>query len=252
MKIANAVLFLSAAATMLLSNLAHSQALYITPQGDLGVGTDLPVSALEVTRDNGSAQILVNEMSESAAPRTLFQLRNKGNTKFGVLNTELNVEWAFANPGTDFRLSRQGSGEVELRVLNNGDLEIAGVLTENSDVNSKTAITPVDPQEILNKVAALPISRWEYRDAQGEQHIGPMAQDFHGAFGLGKSDKGISTLDTSGVALAAIKALVEQNRVLANELEALKQAQAQTETVLTNLLRTRQQAEFVQASYEGN
>ncbi|MEE4172640.1 MAG: tail fiber domain-containing protein [Xanthomonadales bacterium] len=239
---------LIAISAVALSTTAFSQALYVAPSGDVGVGTDLPISSFEVTRADGSSQILVNEMSETSAPRTLFQLRNKGNTKFGVLNTDLNVEWSFANPGTDFRLSRQGSGAVEMRVLNNGDLVIAGVLTENSDVNAKTAITPVDPETILEKVAALPINQWEYKDARGEPHIGPMAQDFHAAFGLGKSETGISTLDTSGVALAAIQALVAQNRQLTEELEALKQQQAATQAALTQLLDDQGAAEPVLTS----
>jgi hypothetical protein len=45
-----------------------------------------------------------------------------------------------------------------------------------------------------------------------------MAQDFHAAFGLGSDDKSISTLDTDGVTLAAIKGLIEeiddQDRIL--------------------------------------
>ena len=34
-----------------------------------------------------------------------------------------------------------------------------------------------------------------------------MAQDFHAAFGLGETPKGISTIDADGVALAAIQGL---------------------------------------------
>ncbi len=235
---------------VLASGSAFGQALYIAPSGDVGVGTELPIASLEVTRADGSSQVLVNETSEASAPRTLFRLQNKGNTKFGVLNTDAGVEWAFANPGNDFRLSRQGSGVVEMTIKNNGDLIIAGVLTENSDVNSKTAITPVDPNEILEKVAALPISQWEYKDARGEPHIGPMAQDFHAAFGLGKSETGISTLDTSGVALAAIKALVAQNQALAAELESLKEQQAQTQAALVHLLERSQAGQTVQAEFK--
>ena len=40
--------------------------------------------------------------------------------------------------------------------------------------------------------------------------MGPMAQDFHAAFGLGVSDKLIDTIDPDGVALAAIQGLNEK------------------------------------------
>jgi hypothetical protein len=49
-----------------------------------------------------------------------------------------------------------------------------------------------------------------------------MAQDFHSAFGLGRNERGISTLDSAGVALAGIQALVEENRTLRSELEEVK------------------------------
>jgi hypothetical protein len=37
--------------------------------------------------------------------------------------------------------------------------------------------------------------------------VGPVAQDFNTAFGLGDSDRSISTVDESGVAFAAIQKL---------------------------------------------
>jgi hypothetical protein len=95
-----------------------------------------------------------------------------------------------------------------------GDLWITGVLHESSDVNAKTGIAPVDGDEVLAAVAELPISTWSYRDDPGVRHLGPMAQDFAAAFGLGESDTHIASLDTSGVALAAIQALAAENAEL--------------------------------------
>ena len=68
---------------------------------------------------------------------------------------------------------------------------------------------PVNPQTVLAKVAALPVTEWNYKtDRQGVQHLGPMAQDFHAAFQLdGADDKHISVVDEGGVALAAIQGL---------------------------------------------
>jgi hypothetical protein len=47
--------------------------------------------------------------------------------------------------------------------------------------------------------------------------MGPVAQDFRAAFGLGDSDKTITTVDADGVALAAIQGL---NQKLEAELRA--------------------------------
>ena len=79
-----------------------------------------------------------------------------------------------------------------------------------SDSNSKTDFEPIKPREILSKVAALPVKAWHYKHDRKRLYIGPMAQDFHVAFGLGSSDKTISTLDSDGVMYAAIQGLVEE------------------------------------------
>jgi hypothetical protein len=79
-----------------------------------------------------------------------------------------------------------------------------------SDSNAKTDIQPVDAREVLRKVAALPVTSWHYKHDLQRRYIGPMAQDFHAAFGLGSDDKTITTLDTDGVTLAAIQGLMEE------------------------------------------
>ena len=69
----------------------------------------------------------------------------------------------------------------------------------------------LDPKAVLAKVAAMPIPQWEFKSTPGDQHVGPMAQDFHAVFGLnGADDKHITTVDESGVALAAIQGLNEK------------------------------------------
>lgn len=95
-----------------------------------------------------------------------------------------------------------------------------------SDRNIKQNFQTVDPQQVLAKVAALPITEWSYKADATTRHIGPMAQDFHAAFNVGSSDKQIAIVDASGVALAAIKGLDEKNARLEAEV---KQATAQLE-----------------------
>jgi len=48
--------------------------------------------------------------------------------------------------------------------------------------------------------------------------VGPTAQDFRAAFGLGEDDRHISTVDSEGVALAAIQALYRLSQQQAQEL----------------------------------
>ena len=74
-----------------------------------------------------------------------------------------------------------------------------------SDRNSKDHFAPVDGRAVLRKLGQIPIATWNWKSQnQNIRHMGPMAQDFSVAFGLGEDDKHISTVDANGVALAAM------------------------------------------------
>jgi type VI secretion system secreted protein VgrG len=99
-----------------------------------------------------------------------------------------------------------------LQMASGAYCSVAGAWTSVSDRNVKEDFTPIAPAEVLARVAALPITQWKYKvEPAGTKHLGPMAQDFHAAFGLnGADDKHIATVDEDGVALAAIQGLNEK------------------------------------------
>ncbi len=79
-----------------------------------------------------------------------------------------------------------------------------------SDKNLKENFATVTPADILQKIVSLPISQWNYKtDTATTTHMGPTAQDFYAAFGLGGKGgaKSISTIDEPAIALLGIQAL---------------------------------------------
>jgi hypothetical protein len=94
-----------------------------------------------------------------------------------------------------------------------GNILATGTITGSSDRNVKENFAPVDTQEVLARVAALPITRWNYKADAGAPHLGPMAQDFYSAFRVGADNEHISMVDADGVALAAIQGLNEKTEV---------------------------------------
>ena len=99
----------------------------------------------------------------------------------------------------------------------------ASTWTNASDKNQKENFTSLDHEELLDKIATLEITRWNYKDESDEiTHIGPVAQDFHALFGVGRDDKTISTIDPAGIALAAIQRLYQQNLAQQQEIIELK------------------------------
>lgn len=99
----------------------------------------------------------------------------------------------------------------------------AGTWTSLSDRHAKENFEHVSAREVLAKVAAMPVQTWNYRTQEDSiRHIGPTAQDFKAAFGVGESETGITTVDADGVALAAIKGLVEELKERDKTIEELK------------------------------
>jgi len=123
-----------------------------------------------------------------------------------------------------------------------GNLECSGTIYSKgsaltSDRNLKENFQPVDNQAVLAKVAALPVTEWNYKsDSQVIHHMGPMAQDFSAAFGLdGSDDKHISVVDEGGVALAAIQGLNAKVEEKDAEIQSLEKRLAALQAVVEQM-----------------
>jgi hypothetical protein len=96
-----------------------------------------------------------------------------------------------------------------------------------SDRNIKRDIEPVDSRAVLEGVARLPVATWSYQaDDPSVRHMGPMAQDFRAAFGLGDTDRAYYAIDAHGVAFASIQALYQQVQEQNARLERLEKENA--------------------------
>lgn len=112
--------------------------------------------------------------------------------------------------------------------------------TTISDRNAKKNFQPVDIASVLEKLAAIPIQKWNYKWEKDSDvpNIGPMAQDFKSAFYPGRDDTGITTLEFDGVELAAIQGLNQKVEKLKSEakekdeeIQALKARAAQVDSL---------------------
>ena len=86
---------------------------------------------------------------------------------------------------------------------------------------------PVGADEVLERLVGLPVSVWTYGyDHRTVRHLGPMAQDFARAFGLGSDERRIDLVDASGVAMAACQALYRRVVALEQRVAELEAAHA--------------------------
>jgi hypothetical protein len=196
----------------------------------VGVGTGSPEAKLHVKVDDGAYNLP-------------FIVQNVNGINFSGFRLQISPTSFidFNNSGGKFRINVDQVPGAEFEVRPNGDATLTGALTQNSDVYAKQNIEAIFHEDVLAKVMDLPITEWSYKDAPTSRHIGPMAQDFYKSFGLGDTSTGISSIDTGGVALAAIQAVkIEKDTEIARlKLELSKQEERvlQLEIALAEVLR---------------
>lgn len=101
-------------------------------------------------------------------------------------------------------LASEFTGDVE----SDGNLTVSGTIDPPSSRTLKEDVAPIDGVAVVRTLATVPVATCRYaEDDSGAVHLGPMAEDFHEAFGLGANRESISTIDADGVALAAIQGL---------------------------------------------
>ncbi len=99
----------------------------------------------------------------------------------------------------------------------------SGNLFTPSDRNAKENFASIDPRDILRRMSAMPVTRWNYKNDKVTQYVGPVAQDFKKAFDLGDdNDRVILDKNAWGVTMAAVQGVVlelkERDATLAREL----------------------------------
>jgi hypothetical protein len=120
-----------------------------------------------------------------------------------------------------------------------------GSWVNGSSREIKNGFMPVDKAEILQKLCALEITEWSYNEGDPQaRHIGPMSQDFYNRFGLGSDDRSISTVDISGITIAAVQAQQEQIQSLEQENAELKRQHAEMLKLLEMLAQRVDQLEL--------
>ena len=107
-----------------------------------------------------------------------------------------------------------------------------------SDRAAKANFANVDSSTILARLARIPIQSWNYKAQRPSiRHLGPMAQDFRRAFGLGEDNRYIDTLDAEGVALAGIQGLyklsLSEQRQLAEQQREIHTLQRELRALRT-------------------
>jgi hypothetical protein len=153
--------------------------------------------------------------SDGSATASADTFRNTANNEFA----------ARATGGFRFRTNLTGTTGCNLPAG-------SGVFNCTSSRTTKENFSLVDGGDVLARLRKVPVSTWNYiAEGQQSRHLGPMAEDFYGAFGLGTSDRAIGIQDAVGVSLAAVKALDARTLELQQKSAEVEQLRAKVGTL---------------------
>lgn len=240
---------LALAALILIPASAYGQGTLFVEGDKVGVGVATPVAKLHVKGTDGATQLLVQEKSGAEAARTVLNIENNGVTIFRA--TDISTDgssWTFQAEGPSFRFNKAGTGASEVLIRSRNDstgglptFTVDGSIqadnvTFTSSRSAKSDFAVLDPVEVLEKVIALPVGEWSFRDEEnGRRHIGPVAEDFAELFPLGGNQAQISVIDANGVAIASIQGLYNVLREKDEAIEQLKATNADLKRRLEDL-----------------
>jgi len=186
-------------------------------QGNSSVAMGTSVSAL------GDYSVALGSNSSTGTNNGSFVFGDASTTTT-VTNTGANEFMVRAAGGTVFYSNAAMSTGVSLAPG-------AGAWATLSDRTKKENFRTENPESVLNRLASIPVTSWNYLSQDRSiRHMGPMAQDFHAAFGLGESDTTITTTDVDGVTILAVQALARRTdelRARTAELESLRREVAE-------------------------
>jgi hypothetical protein len=153
--------------------------------------------------------------SDGSATASADTFRNTANNEFA----------ARATGGFRFRTNLAGTTGCNLPAG-------SGVFNCTSTRTTKENFFDVNGDDVLARLRKVPVSTWNYiAEGQQSRHLGPMAEDFYGAFKLGTSDKSIGIQDAVGVSLAAVKALDARTLELQQKTEEVEQLRNKVNTL---------------------
>lgn len=214
----------------------------------VGGGYDNTASGDSATVPGGQFNVAGGNYSLAAGRRAIVRDTAAAGSPGGDRGTFIwadTIDADFVSDGIDRFLVRASGGT---KIYSNSAATIGVQLAAGgnswgmlSDKNAKENFKSIDASELLQRVAELPVTFWNLKSQSTNiKHIGPMAQDFHAAFGLGESDTHINSSDIDGVTLAAIQGLHQVMQEKDCEIAELKSEVSDLKALVNTLIENAQ------------
>jgi hypothetical protein len=199
----------------------------------------------EVTSIENISPALVAQTSSAFTSAIQGTSNGGGNGVFGILNGAGGTAVAGSDFSSSAGIGVRGSSENGIAASFSGGKDGGGSCTYaggaggwncSSDRNLKEHFTAVDRRVVLDRLDAMPIFYYEMKHSKSPiRYLGPTAQDFKAAFGLGDSETMIASGNEAGVTIAATQALYRKLKDDEAKISALERRLAQQDAAMASL-----------------
>jgi hypothetical protein len=221
---------------------AQAASIYVG-DGEIGLFTATPQNNIELTVFETSGTIPEIRLANDTQ---LWDLRSSSDD-FQIRDaTASTIPFVIEHGATGTTLVVADTGDVGIgnsspaaKLDVSGGAVISGDISVGSSRSVKHELEAIIPEVTLDGVLALELYRWKYKDDELQAtHLGPMAEDFHARFELGRDNEHLSPADSAGLALAAIQGLNERfSRSLGELTDANRRLEADNELLRERLER---------------
>jgi hypothetical protein len=218
---------------------APTSSIDIAADGDVGIGTASPAAKLNVSVGNVEGIMVSSTNSGFLELGKTGATRWRWSNEFDATNIiELLVGTSGATPTTPTitvtSAGRLGIGTIspgsQLVVANGGTTSSVNAgatqFTVASSRTFKENIEPTDVPDILQKIDAVPVVTYDFKDNGPKNRLGLIAEDFHQVLGRG-DDKHIDGQDVQMALWMAVQKLSAENKALTERLAKIEGSLAQ-------------------------
>lgn len=161
-----------------------------------------------------------------------YRASNNTHTGTMVMGDESTTDSVRNQADNEFRIRYNGGIRLRVSTAANGNTPGAGgnvgcdltvavpTWTCASSRTLKNNYEPVHGEDVLIRLRSVPVTTWSMIGGEEVRHLGPVAEDFWQAFGLGLGETTIGMGDIDGVTFAAAKALEARTTDLQAQLNA--------------------------------
>jgi hypothetical protein len=200
-----------------LSGSAFAQSMYVNPDGQVGIGTDIPSSSLEV----------IGNPATVGVGNSVIKLSKEGGLAFQLDDTTVAGFWNFAAAISEsqFRISRSGTGKTELILTETGDLSITGQLVTGGPTCDLGCDAVLKPDYQLPTIE-------EHASQMFENSFLPAIGPTHPAKPINISNQYGNMLNELEIAHIYITQLNERNETLHLKIDSLETRLSELEALL--------------------